>query len=172
MAGVLLLALFGAGCFFRNEKTQYIAIQDGKKLQPYAKVVYRISADKQEVAYWVEPPGQGRSKVYRLKKCTVTDANNWQGEAEYILLWKIKVEMVNGELTPPGEGLANVGWFTWHLRTDPGPGPLSAVLWYALLLFLILAMIAAALVVLRVMKRREWAAVRSSTRGNRPTLQR
>ena len=150
MAGGLFLALFGAGCFSDTEKTQYIAVQNGKELQPYAKVLYRISVDRQEVAYWIETPGQGRSKVYRLKKCTVTDPNNWQGEADYILLWKIKVEMVHGKFNPLGEGLADVSWFTWHFRTDPNPGPLSAVLRYGLLLFLIFVMIAAALIFLRV----------------------
>jgi hypothetical protein len=160
MAGILLLAVFCAGCFFSNEKTQYIVLKDGKNLQPYAKVVYRISAEKQEVVYWIETPRKERSKVYHLKKCVVTDADNWQGEADYILLWKIRVAMVDGKIGPPGEGLANAGWFTWHLRTNPSPGPFSTLLRYTLLLFLLLAMIGAIWVVLRIVKRRERAAAR------------
>ena len=140
-------------------------IQDGKKLTPYAKVIYQVSVDKQEVDYWVETPGKERSKGYKLKKCMVTDPNNWQGEADYILLWKIRVEMVNGKINPPGEGLANVGWFKWHLRTDPRPGPFSTVLWFALLLFMISGIIATVLTILWIIKRRERAAIKSSRKG-------
>jgi hypothetical protein len=163
-AGIFLLIFFLGGCFSNTEKTQYIVIQDGKKLQPYAKVVYQISADKQEVTYRIEPPGQERSKVYKLKKVIVTDENNWQGEADYILLWKIRVEMVSGKISSPGEGLANVNWFKWHFRTDPNPGPFSTMLSYALLLFMILTMVAGTLTALRIIQRRGRTAVRSSRR--------
>jgi hypothetical protein len=162
MAGIFLLLFFCFGCFSKNEKTQYIVLQDGKKLQPYAKVIYRVSAEKQEVAYWIETPGRERSQVYKLKKCNVTDTNNWQGEADFILLWKIRVEMVNGKISPPGEGLANVGWFKWHLRTDPSPGPFSTLLWYGLLLLTIFGIAAVTLTVLWIVKRREWVAVKNS----------
>ncbi len=155
-AGIFVLLFFCAGCFFKNEKTQYVVIQDGKKLRPYAKVVYRVSADKQEVDYWVKTPGKGSSQLYKLKKCVVTDMDNWQGEADYILLWKIRVEMVNGKINPPGEGLANVGWYKWHLRTDPSPGPFSTLLWYGLLLFTIFGIIAVTFAVLWIGKRRGW----------------
>jgi hypothetical protein len=154
-AGIFLLLSFCAGCFFHNDKTQYIVNQDGKKLRPYAKVIYRIYAEKQEVDYWIKIPGKGTSQLYKLKKCTVTDPDNWQGEADYILLWKIKVEMVNGKINPPGEGLVNVGWYKWHLKTDPSPGPLSTLLRYGLLFLMILGIIAVALTVLWIIKRRD-----------------
>ena len=162
---IFLLLLFCVGCFFNNEKTQYIVIQDGKKLQPYTKVIYRVSAEKQEVAYWIETPGKERSQVYKLKKCMVTDPNNWRGEADYILLWKIKVEMVNGKISPAGEGLVNVGWLKWHLGTDPSPGPFSTILWYGFLLFMIFVIIAVALTILWTIKKRGRAAVKSLRNG-------
>jgi hypothetical protein len=119
--GIFGLIGFCLGCFSDNERTQYIAIKDGKKLRPYAKVVYRVSVDRQEVVYWVESPGKDRSQPYKLKKPIIADLNNWQGEADYILLWKTKVEVVNGKFGSLGEGLANVSWFEWHFRTDPKP---------------------------------------------------
>jgi hypothetical protein len=80
-----------------------------------------------------------------LKKCVVADLNNWEGEADYILLWKIRIEVVNGEFSSPGVGLVNVGWFKWHFRTDPSPSYLSTILrylGYGVLFFTILGLIA------------------------------
>jgi hypothetical protein len=115
------------GCSSDGGKTQYIAIIDGKKLQPYVKVSYKISVDRQEVLYQIETPGKGWSQPYKMKKCKVKDLNNWEGEGDYILLWKIRVEIVDGVFSLPGGALANVGWFTWHFRTEPSPGLLSTI---------------------------------------------
>ena len=37
--GIFFLLCFCIGCFIGNEKTQYIVIKNGKKLEPYEKVV-------------------------------------------------------------------------------------------------------------------------------------
>jgi hypothetical protein len=109
----------------RNQMTQYIVTKNDKKLKPYAKVIYKIYVDRQEVIYWVESPGRDRSQLYKLKKCIVADLNNWEGEADYILLWKIRVKVVNGKFGRIGEGLASVSWFEWHFRTDSKPSHLN-----------------------------------------------
>jgi hypothetical protein len=68
-----------------NEVTQYIALkEEGKKLRPVAKVVYRIFIDRQEIVYWIETPGQGRSELFKLKKCIIFDKNNWEGESDFL----------------------------------------------------------------------------------------
>ena len=162
--GIFLLLIFSFGCFFNNETTQYIVMKDGKKLQPYAKVIYQVSADRQEVAYRIETPGKERSQLYKLKKCRVADPNNWEGEADYILLWKIRVEMVNGKISSPGEGLVNVDWYKWHFKTDPSPGPLSTILRYGFLFLVTLATVAVILIIVNqwVTKRRERVAIGDS----------
>ncbi len=162
--GIFLLLIFCFSCFFDNEKTQYLVIQDGKKFHPYAKVIYQISVDRQEVVYWIETPGKERSQLYKFKKCLVADLNNWEGEAEHILLWKIRVEMVNGKIRAPGEGLVNVDWYKWHFKTDPSPGPLSTILWYGFLFFMTLATIAVILIILNpwITKRRAAGAIGNS----------
>ena len=88
-------------------------------------MIYKIYVDQQEVVYSVESPGKDRSQLYKLKKCIIADSNNWEGEADYILLWKIRVKVVNGKFGYIGEGLANVNWFEWHFRTDPKPSYLN-----------------------------------------------
>jgi len=129
--GILLILIFSCFCFacyalgLHNQITQYIVTKNDKKLQPYAKVIYKIYVDRQEVVYWVESPGKDRSQLYKLKKCIIADSNNWEGEADYILLWKIGVRVVNGKFGYLGEGLANVSWFEWHFRTDPKPSHLT-----------------------------------------------
>lgn len=119
--GIFWLLGLCFGCFANSEKIQYIAIKDGKTLRPYAKVVYRVSVDRQEVVYQVESPVKVRSQPYQLRKCIIADLNNWEGEADYILLWKTKVKVVDGKFGPMGEGLTNVSWFKWHFETDPKP---------------------------------------------------
>ena len=119
--GIFWLLSVCFGCFANNDKIQYIAIKDGKKIRPYAKVVYRVSVDRQEVVYWIESPAKVRSQPYKLKKCIVADLNNWEGEADYILLWKTKVKVLDGKFGPLGEGLASVSWFEWNFKTDPKP---------------------------------------------------
>lgn len=119
--GLIWLLSLCFGCSTNNEIIQYIAIKDGNKLRPYARVVYRVSVEGPEVAYWVESPGKDRSQPYKLKKCIITDLNNWEGEADYILLWKVRIKVVNGNFSPLGEGLANVSWYEWNFKTDPKP---------------------------------------------------
>ena len=129
-----ILLIFSCSCFachalgLHNQITQYIVTTNDKKLQPYAKVIYKIYPDRKEVDYWVESPGKDRSKLYKLKKCIIADSNNWEGEADYIILWKIRVKVVNGKFGYIGEGLANVSWFEWHFRTDPKPSYLNDAL--------------------------------------------
>lgn len=125
-AGIIFLLFLCFGCFSDNEKTQYIAIKNEKILQPYAKVTYKIFVDRGEVVYRIEPPGADRSQLYNLKKCIVADLNNWEGEAEYILLWKTKVKFNNGKFSSLGEGLANIDWFDWHFKAYPRPSSLVA----------------------------------------------
>lgn len=119
--GILGLLSLCFGCFADSNRTQYIAIQEGKKLRPYAKVVYKISVDRREVVYWVESPAKDRSQLYKLKNCIIADLDNWEGEADNILLWKTKVKVVDGKFGPMGKGLANISWFEWHFETDPKP---------------------------------------------------
>jgi hypothetical protein len=126
-AGIFLLLFFCLSCFKDNEKIQYIAVKNGENLEPYARVIYRVSVDRQEVVYWIEFPGKAPSLLYKLEKCIVADMNNWGGEAKNILLWEIRVELVNGHFSSPGEALVNVDWFTWHFRTDPSPSNLLTI---------------------------------------------
>lgn len=139
--GIFLLLFFCFSCFIDNEKTQYIAFKNGKYLQPYAKVIYRVSVDRQEVVYCIEVPGKDRSLLYKLEKCIVADVNNWGGEAEYILLWKIGVEVINGRFTSPGEALVNIDWVTWHFKTNPSPSNLSAIVASLVIVFVTLGII-------------------------------
>ena len=125
-AGIIFLLILGIGCFSDNEKTQYIAIKNEKILQPYAKVTYKIFVDRGEVVYLIETPDVERSQTHKLKNCIVADLNNWEGEAEYILLWKTKVKFNDGKFSSLGEGIANIDWFDWHFKTDPRPSSLFA----------------------------------------------
>jgi hypothetical protein len=142
-AEIFFLLIFCVGCFLGNEKTQYIAIKNGKKLEPYEKVVYKVSVDRQEVAYWIEAPGKDRSKLFKLEKCRVADLDHLEGEADHILLWKIRIIVVDGKFSSPGQALVNVNWFTWHFKTDPSPSRLSAVVEYGIATLLIVGIIGA-----------------------------
>lgn len=104
-------------------------------------MIYKIYVDRQEVVYRVESLGKDQSQLYKLKKCIITDSNNWEGEADYILLWKIRVKVVNGKFGYIGEGLANVSWFEWHFRTDPKPSHLNdaVVGFVGIIVFLIIS---------------------------------
>ena len=170
--GIFLLLFLCFSCFFGNEISQYIAIKDGNKLQPYAKVIYKVSVEKQEVVYWIEFPGKDRSQPYKLKKCIVADLNNWEGDSDYILLWKMRVEVVNGNFSSPGVGLVNLGWFSWHFRTDPSPSFLSTILrylGYGLLFFAILGVIAVIVIIADqwIRKRKERMTANRSKNGKK-----
>ncbi len=154
MRGIFLLLIFCFSCSF-GEITQYIVIKDGETFHPYAKVTYQISADRREVFYWVDIPTEGQSEIYVLKNPIIKDLQNWEGEAEHILLWKIRVEMVNGKLNSPAEGLANVNWYTWYFLTNPSPGLLSKMLRYGLLLLGAFGIFAAILFLSKAMIKRK-----------------
>jgi len=153
-AGICLLIFFHFSCFIDHEKTQYIVIKNGENLQPYAKVVYKVSVERQEVLYSLEFPGQDPSPVYKLDKCMVSDINNWRGEADNILLWRIRVEAIHGQFSSPGEALVNVDWVTWHFRTSPSPSSLAAIATGFIIGFVALGMIAVALIVIH--RLRKW----------------
>lgn len=129
---IVLLLFFVFGCFIDGGVTQYIAVEKGKgrKLEPLAKIVYKVSIDRQEVIYWVEVPNQDRSQLYRLKNCIVANSDNWEGEMGGPL-W-MRVEVVNGKFHSPGGNLVNVTWWTWHFETDPSPSYLRTVAGYGL----------------------------------------
>lgn len=121
-----ILLCFCFGCsFFNNEITQYIVLKNGAKLQPVAKVVYKVFVDRQEVVYWVEVPGERRSQLYKLRGCIVVDKNNWEGEPEYYssVPWTTRVEFVNGKFINSD----NASWWTWHFKTDPKPSNLALI---------------------------------------------
>ena len=143
----LLCSYFG--CSAGIEKTQYIAIKEGKKLRPYAKVVYKISVDQQEVIYSLRFPGKDRSQLYKLKKCSIADINNWEGEAENILLWKIKAKVVNGKFGHIGEGLVNLSWFEWYFETDSKQSDLQDIMVVGLYIIAVLIIIITIIDVLR-----------------------
>jgi hypothetical protein len=154
--GIFLSLLFSFSCFFGNEISQYVAFKDGNKLQPYAKVIYKVSVERQEVVYWIESPGKDRSQLYKLKKSVVADLNNWEGEADYILLWKIRIEVINGKFNSPGVGLVNVGWFEWHFGTDPSPSYFSTILRYLGYGFLFFAILGAIVVIVIIVNQWIW----------------
>ena len=135
MRSVILLILlsFGLGCSdLDNAITQYIVVREGRQLRPIAKVVYKVFVDRQEVVYWVEIPDQERSQLYRLKKCIVVDAKNWEGDPDpncFSLPSTSRVEFVNGRFRY-GD---NVDWVTWHFKTNPKPSNLENILIWGVL---------------------------------------
>jgi hypothetical protein len=50
---------------------------------------------------------------------------------------------VDEKFSSPGETLVNVGWFTWHFKTDPSPSLLSAAVEYGIAILLIMGIIGA-----------------------------
>ena len=119
VSGMLLLFLFlCSGCFSNDEINHYIVLKNGPNLERYAKVTYRIDAHTGQIVYWTETPGLKPSQRYSLKKCKVTDLNNWEGDAENIVLWKVRVKLSNGKFNSIGAGFENVDWFTWNFGTE------------------------------------------------------
>jgi hypothetical protein len=89
---LLILLCFGFGCSdLDNEITQYIVVKEGRQLRPIAKVVYKVFVDRQEVVYWVEIPGQERSQLYKLRKCIVVDAKNWEGDQTHTVFLPLRL---------------------------------------------------------------------------------
>ncbi len=123
-AGIFIILLFCLSCSSNIEKEQYIVSKRGDNLVPYAKVTYRINANTGTIFYWTEKPGLKRSQPLELKNCKVEDLNNWEGVAENILLWKVKVKFDHGRFESLGTGLENVDWFTWTFRTASNPASL------------------------------------------------
>jgi hypothetical protein len=108
-----------------NETTQYIVVKKGDQLRPVAKVVYKVFINRQEIVYWVEFPGQGRSELYKLRKCIIFDRSNWEGEPDF-LSWLLpeKVKFHDGKF----QDANSVSWWTWYYETEPGPGYFSKLL--------------------------------------------
>lgn len=123
-AGILIILFFCLSCSLNNEKNQYIVSKNGNNLEPYAKVTYKINTYTGTIFYWTEKPGQKRSQPHELKNCKMEDLNNWEGIAENILLWRVKVKFNNGRFASLGAGLENVDWFTWSFRTASNPASL------------------------------------------------
>ena len=129
MLNILLASLaLLLGCTnLGNEITQYIAIKDGKKLTPLAKITYKVFPEKQEVIYWFEVPGETRSSLYNLRHCKISDSNNWEGEQEYSSIpLGTRIEYVNGKFNDPIIG-NNIGWWDWHFNSDPKPSALASI---------------------------------------------
>jgi hypothetical protein len=126
---ICLLAFGVANCSllnFDNEVTQYIVIKEGgNKLRPVAKIEYKVFIDRQEIVYRAEIPGQGRSELYKLRKCIIFDKDNWEGEPEISnFLFLDKVKFHNGKF----QDANSVSWWTWHFDTDPKPNYVSKII--------------------------------------------
>jgi hypothetical protein len=126
-ATLLVLLCFCLGCsLFDAEIAEYVAVREGNgKLQPVAKVVYKVMTDRQEVVYWIERPNESRGQLYRLQHCIVVDVKNWEGycDSSSPLPFTPKVEFVNGKFGDP----YSVSWWTWHFDTDPKPSNLAEI---------------------------------------------
>lgn len=126
---ICVLAFGLANCsdliFSGDEITQYIVVNEGNKLRPVAKVVYKVFINRQEIVYWVEYPGQSRSELYKLKKCIIFDRSNWEGEPDF-LGWPLpkKVKFHDGKF----QDTNSVSWWAWHYETEPEPGYFSKIL--------------------------------------------
>ncbi len=116
-AGTFIIIFFCLSCSLNDERNQYIVSKNGNNLEPYAQVTYKINTGTGTIFYWTEKKGQKRSQLHQLRNCKVTDLNNWEGVADDILLWRVKVKFDNGKFNSMGAGLENVDWFTWNFRT-------------------------------------------------------
>ena len=126
---IMLLCLF-LGCSLDNEIAQYIVSRNDSKFKPIAKVVYKVSVDRQEIVYWIEVPGQARSRLFKMIKCTVVDKNNWEGETGNYSwpLWTLKVKFVDGKFKYSNVEFGDdVSWWTWHFKTEPKPSNLALI---------------------------------------------
>ena len=124
----LLFLCFCISCsILDSEVTQYIAIKKSNgKIQPVAKVVYKVFIDKQEVVYWIERPNESRGSLYKLQNSIVVDAKNWEGYHDYgsPIPYSTKAEYVNGKFI----NSVSVSWWVWHFETDPRPSNISLIL--------------------------------------------
>ncbi len=135
-----------------NEITQYIvAKEEDKKLRPVAKVVYKVSVERQEVVYWIEFPWKPHPQLYKIKNCVVGDGRNWQGEADVLLPWPSRVKFINGKFSNTGWDFLNVNWWSWHFETEPKPTFYSKFLANGGYIFLAIALASAVIFILSLM---------------------
>jgi len=123
---ICLLSFESANCSpllsLDNKITQYVVVrEEDKKLRPLAKVVYKVSVERQEVVYWIEFPEKPRPQLYKIKNCIVADLKNWEGEVEVPLPWSSRVRFIDGKFRNAGRDFLNVSWWSWHFETDPKP---------------------------------------------------
>lgn len=84
------------------------------------KIAYKVYPDKQHVVYWIQSrDDKERSRLYTMKKCTVANSNNWEGEMDYHSpFWPTRVEVINGEFKFDGIDLPHVGWWKWNFDEE------------------------------------------------------
>ena len=136
---LIMLLVFGFGCLIDREKTQYIAIRNGGEIKPVAKIVYKVSVERQEVIYWIEATDDTRSQLHKLKHCIVADFDNWEGDT--IDFPYTRIEVIGGKFKSLGGKYINVSWWVWHFKTDPKPSNLALAAGSVMVIFFILAII-------------------------------
>ncbi len=135
-----------------NEITQYIvAKEEDKKIRPIAKVIYKVSVERQEVVYWVEFPWKPHPQLYKIKNCIVANVKNWEGEADILLPWASRVKFINGKFRNTGREFLNVGWWSWHFETEPKPTFYSKFLGNGGYIFLVIGISSVVIFILSVM---------------------
>jgi len=142
---ICLLSFGSANCSpllsLDNKFTQYIvAREEDKKIRPIAKVVYKVSVERQEVVYWIEFPEKPRPQIYKIKNCIVADVKNWEGEAEVLPPWSSRVKFIDGKFSNTGRDFLNVSWWSWHFETEPKPTFFSNFLAKIRFIFLVMVM--------------------------------
>ena len=127
----LLAMVFLGGCEGRNTQTQYLAVKDEDTLYPYAKISYSIQlpsvvakvifyekkykgSDSINPGYVLFETDAKAPDLVRLSKCTVYDANNWEGDFDYL-----HIKMMNGKFVEPNSGIISVSWWQWNSISDP-----------------------------------------------------
>jgi hypothetical protein len=141
--GIFLLLIFVSSCFLDRGMTQYIAIRHEGKLKPIAKIVYKVSVERQEVIYWIEATDDTRSDLTKLKNCIVADVNNWEGDA--IGFPNTRIKVVDGNFEQPDGNFKNVSWWVWHFKTEPKPSNLALLVGCGIAILFTLGIIASIL---------------------------
>lgn len=141
--GFCLLFILAFGCFLDRGKSQYIATWHEGKIKPIAKIVYKVSVERQEVIYWIEATDKTRSDLSKLENCIVADVNNWEGDA--IGFPNTRIKVVEGEFEQPDGKFVNVSWWVWHFKTEPKPSNLALVVGSGFMVLLTLGIIASIL---------------------------
>ncbi len=152
-----------------NEIAQYIvAKEENKKIRPIAKLVYKVSVERQEVVYWIEFPWKPHPQLYKIKNCVVADVKNWQGEADVLLPWPSRVKFINGKFSNTGRDFLNVSWWSWHFETEPKPTFYSKFLTNGGYLFLVIGLASVVIFILSVMDEKlYWGRMKLSGKRGR-----